>query len=186
MDCPICTLPMFAYDNRGVELDACANDHTFFDLGEITSVLPDGALLEEQLMERVTDAEPGKRRCPRCSTAMLETAHETRRAGVCPGCGGIVLWSAVPDLTATSPSQRASSGASGSDVLTTSILIADVGLDIGLDTDLGEGALDAGAALVGGAGSALDLVGSAASATAELSSHLISGVLEFLGALLES
>lgn len=98
MICPMCTLPMKRVVVRGVEIDRCANDHTFFDRRELGQVDARGAAFEQALVDASVGRDPGERNrpCARCSTTMAHLEHEGQKAEVCPSCGGVLLWSAPP------------------------------------------------------------------------------------------
>lgn len=188
MDCPICTLPMQVRHDRGVELDVCANDHTFFDADELANTDPLGAELEARLFSRVEGVPANSRKCPRCRGSLRHTDHDGRQAEVCVACGGIVLWTvkwtedelvgvaaaftAVPQPTGRPVADGIAMGLDGAADL------AEVAVDLAVD---GPDLLDAAGGAVDLAGGAVELAGGAA----ELALHAVGGVFSFLGALLE-
>jgi Zn-finger nucleic acid-binding protein len=178
----MCTLPMRAVTERGVRIDRCANDHTFFDLGELGQVDPRGAAFEEALLATSMDLQPEQRRrpCARCGTTMVHLEHEGQKAEVCQGCGAILLWVDLSQVP-RSPGPPEPTGSRGSSAVSDVAFVA-LEASSGLEdiVDVAEVAIDSEVT-----GVAFELVATGAEAGFSVLGAVLEAVGAILGALAE-
>ena len=87
MRCPGCRLPLVTAEIDGIELDYCAEElGVWFDAGEVELLFAAGGPLFDSHIKGVA----GKRRCPRCDSAMQRVFPvPSLELDVCPHGDGI-------------------------------------------------------------------------------------------------